>query len=79
LLFVQSAPLSACPAGANTDTAIAAARQNYLRLAQSDPKVIGLLEFGLLATADVYPTEQSQADVPITTNGQERIAARLGV
>jgi hypothetical protein len=30
-LFVQSSPLSECPAAANTDAAIAAAQQNYLR------------------------------------------------
>jgi hypothetical protein len=79
LLFVQSSPLSECAAGANTDAAIAAAQQNYLHLAQSDPRVTGLFEFGLWATKDVYPTEQTPVDVPLTTDGQERIAARLGV
>ena len=78
LLFVQSAPLSACPASANTDAAIAAAQQNYLRLAQSDPRVIGLFEFGLWAPG-VYPSEQTPADVPATTDAQERIAAQLGI
>lgn len=78
LLFVQSSPLSGCPATANTDAAIAAAQQNYLHLAQSDPRVTGLFEFGLWATPDVYPTEQTPVDVPLTTDGQERIAAQLG-
>ena len=79
LLFVQSAPLSACPAADNTDAAIAAAQQNYLHLAQSDPRVIGLFEFGLWSPADVYPSVQTPADVPVTTDAQERIAAQLGV
>ncbi|HEY2699306.1 MAG TPA: hypothetical protein VGJ45_27875 [Pseudonocardiaceae bacterium] len=78
LLFVQSAPLSACPANANTDTAIAAAQQNYLHLAQSDPRVTGLFEFGLW-TSDIGPGVTTPANVPVTTDAQERIAAQLGV
>jgi hypothetical protein len=41
--------------------------------------VTGLFEFGSWATPDVYPTEQTPVDVPLTTDEQERIAARLGV
>jgi hypothetical protein len=78
LLFVQSAALSACPASQNTDAAIAAAQQNYLHLAQSDPRVIGLFEFGLW-TSNVGPTVTTPAGIPVTTDAQERIAAQLGV
>jgi hypothetical protein len=77
-LFPQGAKLNACGVGSpdNADGAIAQRQWDYLRLAESDPQVIGLLSFGLWMPG-VYPTVQTPADLPLMTEAQKAIAARI--
>jgi hypothetical protein len=73
LLVPEAAPLRACGGapGHATDADIAALQWDYFHLAERHPRVIGLLAFG------PWVSGYKPADLPLTTDAQERIAARI--
>jgi len=74
-LFVvaESAPLQACGGkpGHATDAEIANLQYEYWRLAESNPRVIGLLAFGF------WTSGYGSADLPLTVAAHEAIFASL--
>jgi hypothetical protein len=72
-LVPEAAPLEACggAAGHANDAEIAALQFDYLRLAESNPRVIGLLAFGF------WTSGFGSAHLPQTVAAHEQIFARI--
>jgi hypothetical protein len=72
-LLPEAAPLQACggAAGHATDAQIAPLQYDYLRLAQSNPRVIGLLAFGF------WTSGYGSAQLPRTVAAHEDIFRRI--
>ncbi len=72
-LVPEAAPLQACggATGHATDAEIASLQYDYLRLAQSDPRVIGLLAFGF------WTSGYGSAQLPLTVAAHEDIFSRI--
>ncbi len=72
-LVAESAPLAACggAAGHATDAEIAALQLQYLALAESDPRVIGILAFGF------WTSGYGSAQLPKTVAAHQQIFSRL--
>lgn len=72
-LTMESAPLEACGGakGHATDADIAALQYEYLRLAVSNPRVIGLLAFGFWTSGD------GPAQLPLTVRAHEYIWSQI--
>jgi hypothetical protein len=72
-LVPEAAPLEACGGqpGHATDAEIAALQYEYLRLAESNPRVVGLLAFGF------WTSGYGSAELPQTVAAHEDIFARI--
>jgi hypothetical protein len=72
-LMPEAAPLAECGGapGHQTDAEIAKLQFDYLRLAESNPRVIGLLAFGF------WTSGHSSGDLPLTVAAHKQIAARV--
>ncbi|MFE3450264.1 hypothetical protein ACFXJ8_15135 [Nonomuraea sp. NPDC059194] len=72
-LSPQATPLPACgdKAGFQTDADLSELQWDYFDLARSQPRVLGLMSFGL------WVAQTSASQVPQTIDGHERIAARV--
>jgi hypothetical protein len=77
-LVPEDAPLSECAgvAGHTTDADIAALQWDYFNLAEQNPRVIGLLNFGFW-TSPRWTSGHGASDLPLTVNADERVAARI--
>jgi hypothetical protein len=77
-LVPEDAPLSACSGvtGHKTDSDIAALQWDYFDLAEQNPRVIGLMNFGFW-TAPAWTSGNGASSLPLTVNANERVAARL--
>jgi hypothetical protein len=79
-LVPEDAPLPACAgvAGHTTDANIAALQQEYFDLAQQNPRVVGLMNFGFW-TSPPWTTAggTGASELPLTVNANERVAARI--
>lgn len=72
-LFPQATPLPACgdKVGYQTDAELSKLQWDYIDLARSHPKVLGLMSFGL------WVEKTSASQVPRTIDTHERIAALI--
>jgi hypothetical protein len=77
-LLPENAPLSECAglSGHETDADIAALQWQYFDLAQANPRVIGLMNFGFW-TAPAWTSGSGAASLPLTVDADERVAARI--
>jgi hypothetical protein len=77
-LVPEDAPLSACAGvtGHQTDADIAALQWDYLGLAEQNPRVIGLMNFGFW-TAPAWTSGHGASSLPLTVTANERVAARI--
>jgi hypothetical protein len=79
-LVPEDAPLPACAgvAGHTTDASIAALQQEYFNLAQQNPRVVGLMNFGFWTSpAWTAAGGTGASELPLTVNANERVAARI--
>ncbi|HEY7488560.1 MAG TPA: hypothetical protein VH912_29230 [Streptosporangiaceae bacterium] len=70
-------PACASTPGHQSDTDIAALQWKYLQLAQRQPRVIGLLNFGFWTGTPWTGGGHGASDLPSTVDAHERIAARV--
>jgi hypothetical protein len=79
-LVPEDAPLSQCAgvAGHTTDADIAALQWDYFRLAEQNPRVIGLMNFGFW-TSPPWTTSggTGASELPLTVDANERVAAQI--
>ncbi|MBV9854774.1 MAG: hypothetical protein JOY82_09650 [Streptosporangiaceae bacterium] len=77
-LVPEDAPLSACAgvSGHQTDADIAALQWQYFGLAENNPRVIGLMNFGFW-TSPAWTSGSGAASLPLTVDANERVAARI--
>jgi hypothetical protein len=77
-LVPEDAPQANCAsvAGHKTDADIAAIQQQYYNLAVSNPRVIGLMNFGFW-TSPAWTSGSGSASLPLTVDANERVAARI--
>lgn len=79
-LVPENAPLSACAgdSGHTTDADIAALQRDYFQLAEQNPRVIGLLNFGFWVSPPWTTTGGTGAsELPQTVDADERVAAQI--
>lgn len=76
-LMPEDAPLSACAGitGHETDSDMAALQWDYFSLAEQNPRVIGLMNFGFW-TSPAW-TGSGASSLPLTVDANERVAARI--
>ena len=79
-LVPEDAPLSQCAgvAGHTTDADIAALQWDYFGLAEQNPRVIGLMNFGFW-TSPPWTTSggTGASELPMTVDANERVAAQI--
>jgi hypothetical protein len=78
-LVPEDAPLSQC-AGASghaTDADIAALQRQYFGLAEQNPRVIGLMNFGFWTSPAWASGGSGAAGLPLTVDANERVSARI--
>jgi hypothetical protein len=77
-LLPEDAPLAECAglSGHETDADIAASQWDYFDLAQANPRVIGLMDFGFW-TSPPWTSGTGAASLPLTVDANERVAARI--
>ena len=79
-LMPEDAPVPACAgvAGHTTDENIAAIQRANLALAEQNPRVIGLLNFGFWTSAAwTAPGGTGASELPQTVDADERVAAQI--
>jgi hypothetical protein len=79
-LMPEDAPLPACAgvSGHATDADIATLQQQYFNLAQQNPRVIGLMNFGFWTSpAWTSAGGTGASELPLTVTANERVAARI--
>ncbi len=79
-LMPEDAPLSACAGvtGHKTDSDIAALQWDYFNLAEQNPRVIGLMNFGFWTSpAWTGSGGTGASSLPLTVDANERVAARV--
>ncbi len=77
-LVPEDAPLAQCAgvSGHGTDADIAALQWQYFDLAEQNPRVVGLMNFGFW-TAPAWTSGSGAASLPLTVDANERVAARI--
>jgi hypothetical protein len=78
-LLPEDAPLSACAgvSGHETDADIAALQWDYFSLAEQNPRVIGLMNFGFWTSPAWTGGGAGASSLPLTVDANERVAARI--
>jgi hypothetical protein len=78
-LLPEDAPLSACAgvSGHQTDADIAALQWDYFGLAEQNPRVIGLMNFGFWTSPAWAGGGAGASSLPLTVDANERVAARI--
>lgn len=77
-LLPEDAPLAECAgvSGHQTDAGIAALQWQYFNLAEQNPRVVGLMDFGFWSSP-AWTSGNGASSLPLTVDSNERVAARI--